>query len=168
MKKYMESQKPVEDRQKVVKKLYFMKCIRELYEGCDSRGLSPHSQIERLNNFDKLLRQNVDFSSFPPPGGYVNGIPIVCYECILVNNCLQIHLYKLCKGRKYNSQSFSTLNVENFFRDMMAVEFSGLGCSKSTDKFRLMSHGMQMMFHCLDATRYINIEFLKNFGHSVL
>ena len=45
----------------------------------------------------------------------------------------------------------------------MAMEFSGLGCLKSTDIFRLMSHGMQMMFHCLDATRYIIIECLYNF-----
>ena len=159
----MESQKPVEDRQKVVKTSYFVKCVREWYEACDSTGLSPDSQIKRLNNFDKLFQQNVDFSSFPPPGGYVKGIPIVCYEGILVNNCLHIHVYKLCKGRKYNSQSFSTLNVENLFVDMMAMEFSGLGCQKSTDIFRFMSHGMQMMFHHLDATRYIIIECLSNF-----
>ena len=130
-----------------------MKCIHEQYEACDSRGLSPHTRIERLHAFDKLLRQNVDFSSFPPPGGYIKGIPIVCYEGILVNNCLCIHLYNLCKGRKYNSRSFSMLNVENLFGNMLAMEFSELGCPKSTDIFQPMSHGMQMMFHHLDATR---------------
>ena len=104
MKEYLENQKPPEDRKKVVRTSYFVKCIREWYEACNSRGLSPHTRIERLHAFDKLLRQNVDFSSFPPPGGYVKGIPIVCYEGILVNNC--IHLYKFCKGRKYNSRSF--------------------------------------------------------------
>ena len=153
LKEYVESQKEPKDRQKIVKTSYFVKCIWEWYEACDSRGLDLHTRIEMLHVFDKLRRQNVDFSSFPPPGGYVKGIPIVCYEGILVNNCLHIQLYNLCKGRKYNSRSFSTLNVENLFGDMTAMEFSGLGCPKSTDIFCLMSHGMQMMFHHLDATR---------------
>ena len=103
MKECMESQKDHKDRKKVVKTSYFVKCIREWYEACDCRGLDPHTRIKRLHAFDKLLRQNVDFSSFPPPGGYVKGIPIVCYEGILVNNCLRIHLYKLCKGRAENT-----------------------------------------------------------------
>ena len=147
IKEYMKSQKDPNERKRVVKTSYFVKCIREWYEACESQGLNPHTRIERLHAFDKLLRQNVGFTSFPPPGGYVKGIPIVCYEGILVNNCLHIHLYKLCKGRKYNSRSFSTLNVENLFSNMTAMEFSGLGCPKSTDIFHLMSHGMQMMFH---------------------
>ena len=68
MKEYMESQKDPNERKRVVKTSYFVKCIREWYEACDSQGLNPHTRIECLHAFDKLLRQNVDFSSFPPPG----------------------------------------------------------------------------------------------------
>ena len=78
LKEFMESQKNFADRKAVVKTSYFVKCICEWYEACDLRGLSPHTRIERLHAFDKLLRQNVDFSSFPPPGGYFKGVPIVC------------------------------------------------------------------------------------------
>ena len=93
LKEFMESQKDYADRKPVVKTSYFMKCICEWYETCDSRGLSLHTGIERLHALDKLLRQNVDFSSFPPPGRYIKGIPIVCYEGILLNNCSCIQIF---------------------------------------------------------------------------
>ena len=55
MKEYVENQIPPEHRKKAVKTSYFVKCIRKWYEACDSRGLSPHTRIERLHAFDKLL-----------------------------------------------------------------------------------------------------------------
>ena len=70
-----------------------MKCIREWYEACDSRGLDIGERIRKMMAFDELLTWDVDFSSFPPPGNYIKGIPIVTYEGILMNNAHGYNLY---------------------------------------------------------------------------
>ena len=136
----------------MVKLSYFVKCLREWYEACDSRGIDHHDRIEKLLAMDELLTRDVDFSSFPPPGVYIKGIPIVTCEGILVNNCHKLSLYQALENG-YNYRAFSTLNVENVFGDMTSMEYSGLGCLKSMDIFCLMSHSLQLTCHLLDPTR---------------
>ena len=142
----------------MVKSSYSVKCLREWYEACDSRGIDPHDSIEKVFAMDELLTRDVDFSSFPPPGAYIKGIPIVTYEGILVNNCHRLNLYQVLKNG-YNHRAFSTLNVENFFGDMTSMEYSGLGCLKSMDIFCLMSHSLQLTCHRLDPTRqFVSVQ----------
>ena len=83
--------------------------------------------------FGELLTWDIDFSSFPPPVNYIKGIPVVTYEGILMNNAHRYNLYYHLKDGYYNQRAFSTLDVENVFGDLTAMEFSGLGCPKSTD-----------------------------------
>ena len=64
LKEYVESQKESKDRQIKVKTSYFVKCIQEWYETCDSRGLDRYTRIEKLHAFDKLLRQMLTFPAF--------------------------------------------------------------------------------------------------------
>ena len=93
------------------------------YNACDARGYTP---AERIN----LLTSDVDFSEYPPPSTHMKGIPIVTYKGILQNISLRIAMYRLAKNRRYNQCSVSTLAVDNFFGDLTAMEFSGLGCPK--------------------------------------
>ena len=62
-------------------------------------------------------------------------------------------MYKMCKGNTYNQRLLSTLAVENFFGDLTSMEFSGLGCPKSTDIRKLMGHVIQLNKHRLNPTR---------------
>ena len=100
-----------------------------------------------------MLTNNVDFSYYPPGKNYIKGIPIITYEGILQNRTLHIAMYKMCKDNTYNQRSLSTLAVENFFGDLTSMEFSGLGCPKSTDIRKLMGHIIQLNKHRLDPTR---------------
>ena len=151
------------NRKKVTKSSYFVKCIREWYAACDSRGLDPGEMIRKMMAFDELLTQDVDSSSFPPPGNYIKGIPVVTYEGILMNNAHRYNHYYHLKDGYYNQRAFSTLNVENFFGYLTAMEFSGLGCPKSTDICCLMSHTLQLTHHRLDATQYICNKYTQKY-----
>ena len=64
-------------------------------------------------------------------------------------------MYKLCKYNTYNHRAFSTVAIENFFGDIQAMEFSGLGCLKATVIHKLMAHVMQLTKHQLDPDRYL-------------
>ena len=90
--KASENEKDPAYRKKIVCSSYFVKCICYWYFACDSRGYTPIQRIEMLQEFYDLLTNDVDFSSFPPPSGYVKGIPIVIYEAILQNTTLYIFI----------------------------------------------------------------------------
>ena len=122
-----ENEKDPRHRQPIVHSSYFVKCIRNWYFTCDSRGYTPVQRIEMLQEFYDLLTKDVDFSSFPPPSGYVKGILIVTYEAILQNTTLHIFMYSLVKGYRFNHRAFSTLDIERFFGELQALEFSGIG-----------------------------------------
>ena len=97
-----ENEKDPAYRNKIVYSSYFVKCIHNWYFACDPRGYTPIQRIEMLQEFHDLLTNDVDFGSFPPPSGYVKGIPIVTYEGILQNTTLCIFMYSLVKGNRFN------------------------------------------------------------------
>ena len=80
--------------------------------------------IERIKmlQFYNLLIENIDFSSYLPPTTHVKGIPVNCYEGLLMNTTIRIHMYKLCKYNTYNCRAFLTVAIENFFGDIQAME----------------------------------------------
>ena len=160
---YQESQKEERNRKKVTKSSYFVKCIREWYEASDSRGLDPGERIRKMMAFDELLPWHVDFSSFLSPGNYIKGMPVVTYKGILMNNAHRYNLNYHLKDGYYNQRAFSTLNVENFFGDLTAMEFSGLGCPKGTDICHLMSHTLQLTHHRLDPTQYVCNKYIQKY-----
>ena len=144
----------------VIKTSQFVKGIRNWYNACDARGYTPAGRINMMQDFYDLLTRDVDFSEYPPPSTYVKGIPIVMYKGILQNISLRKAMYRMAKNRRYNQHSVSTLAVENFFRDLTAMEFSGFGCPKSTDIMKLMGHVIQLNHHRMDRTqciRYLNV-----------
>ena len=148
-----ESKKPVHLRKKVTMSSDFVRGIRDWYLACDARGYTPQQRIEMLQNFYDMLTENYPLEEFPPPTGYVLGIPIVTYEAILQNTTLRIILYTMVKENTYCQRAISTLQVETFFGDLQSMEFSGIGCPKSTDIPKLLAHVIQLNHHRLDAKR---------------
>ena len=148
-----ENLKPAHLRQKLVKSSQFVRAIRNLYLACDARGYSPIERIEMLQELYDLLTDKVDFSSYPTPSTHVKGIPLVCYEGLLMNTTMRIYMYKICKYNTYNHRAFSTVAIESFFGDLQSMEFSGLGCPKATVIHKLMAHVMQLTKHRLDPER---------------
>ena len=82
--------KPVHLRKKVVRSSKFVRGIRNWYLACDAHGYTPIERIKMLQEFYNLLMENVDFSSYPPPTTNVKGIPIICYEGLLMNTTIRI------------------------------------------------------------------------------
>ena len=146
-----ENAKPRNIHHKVVKS--FVRCIRNWYLACDACGYTPIERITMLQEFFDLLTENVDVSSYPPPTTHVKGILIVCYKGLLMNTTTRIYMYSLCKYNIYNHRAFSTVAIENFFSDLQAMEFSGLGCPKATVIHKLMANVMQLTKHRLDPDR---------------
>ena len=147
------TKKPEKERRKVVKSSPFVNGIRNWYHACDKCGFSPEERLCKMQDFFCILTKNVSFEDYPPPSNYVKGIPLVTYEGILQNITLRFAAYKLSKFSTYNQHSLSNLCVKNFFGDLTSMEFSGLGCPKSTDILRLMSHVIQLNSHRLNPTR---------------
>ena len=80
-------------------------------------------------------------------------IPIVTYEGIPQNITLRFALYRIAENNSCNHRALSTSPVENFFGELSAMEFIGLGCPKSTDIMHLMGHVIQLIQHHLDPNR---------------
>ena len=151
-KKLQSNSKPSSN---VVKTSQFVKGIRNWYNACDARGYTPAERINMMQDFYDVLTHDVDFSEYRPPSTHVKGIPIIMYEGILQNISLKIAMHRMAKNRRYNQHSVSTLAVENFFGDLTAMDFSGLGCPKSTDIMKLMGHVIQLNHHRMDPTWYL-------------
>ena len=145
-----EMQKPECERKQIVRTSKFVKVMRNWYLAC---GYTPRQRVHMMQDLYDLLMKDVDFTQYPPPLTHIKGIPIVMYEGILQNISLCIAMYKYAKNNSYNQRAISTLPVGNFFGDLTAMEFSGLGYPKSTDTMRLMAHVIQLNHHRLDPTR---------------
>ena len=147
-----EQLKPEKYKSKVKKTSRFVKCMCNFYLACDPRGYSPGERLRMLQDMYDLT-EDVDFEQHSPPSTHIKGIPIVTYEGILQNITLRFTFYRLAKGNRYNHRALSTLPVENFFGELSAMEFSRLGCPKSTEIMRLMGNVIQLIAHRLDPNR---------------
>ena len=85
------------------------------------------------------MHSKVDWESFPPPGRYVQGMPIQTYESIMQGISTRMQFFAL-SPTPVNQRSISTLSIESFFSELTNMELSGLGCPKAVDIPRLISH----------------------------
>ena len=85
------------------------------------------------------MHSKVDWESFPPPGRYVQGMPIQTYESIMQGISTRMQIFAL-SPTPVSQRSISTLSIESFFSELTNMEFSGLGCPKAVDIPRLISH----------------------------
>ena len=112
--------------------------VRKFFEACDKRGIRADNRIADLVGMHKYLTSGVNFDSFPPPGSWVKGIPIVTFEAILANVSTRIQLYSICSQGTYNHRAISSLACENFFSTL--ANTSPTGAPRAADIPRTMSH----------------------------
>ena len=116
----------------------YTKLIREWYEAIDTPGLTAQQRVKQLLAFRNYLLKDVNFATFPPPGLFIKGLPIVQFCGFIQNVETRLMLYGTTKQNTYNHRVIGTLAVESFFGDL--TEMDPTGCPKATKIPRLMSH----------------------------
>ena len=84
--------------------------IRSWYEAPDTPGISAKQRINDLIRMRNFLLKNVNFGKFPPPGRYINKVPTVTYEGILVDIDTKLQMYAITGP--YNIRSVGSLAAE--------------------------------------------------------
>ena len=125
----------------------FVQLVRQWYKACDERGLHPHERIDRWINMNNFLLQNVIVGDFPPPGGFVKGIPIITYEALLQSISTRITLYQFALNKAYNNRAISTLGIESFFSSLSKMDFTMTGCPKVTQIHKIIPIMMDYNTH---------------------
>ena len=129
------------------KEAHFCHLVRNWYAAEDEAGISAAERVEARVAFRNFLIDSVDFSTFPPFGMYVRGMPRQMYEGFLQNIDTHLQLYGVVKGGAYNARSVSSLANETFFGEMAELEPTKLGCPKSTHCPRLVSTVTEIMHY---------------------
>ena len=117
----------------------FVGLVRNWYEACDERGIDVYTRLRNLEKFYRYMHSKVEWETFPPPGRYIQGMPIQTYESIMQGISTRMQIFAL-SPTPVNQRSISTLSIESFFSELTNMEFSGLGCPKAIDIPRLISH----------------------------
>jgi hypothetical protein len=86
------------------------KIIRNWYEACDAPGIAAETRIKFLVEMRQFLLSDVSFCRFPPPTRYINKIPIVTFEGMLIDIDTKIQLHWLAGA--YNIRSVGSLAAE--------------------------------------------------------
>ena len=98
------------------------------------------------------MHSKVGWESFPPPGRYVQGMPIQTYESIMQGISTRMQIFAL-SPTPVNQRSISTLSIDSFFSELTNMEFSGLGSPKAVDIPRLISHVAELTNICYKLDR---------------
>ena len=121
-----------------VQEAKFVSTVRNWFEACDERGIATFERLRNMQKMYDMLLDTLNFSDFPPTQ-YIHGMPIQTFECILQGISTRMALYATSE-LPINQRSISTLAVESFFSELTRMEFTGLGCPKSVDIPRLITH----------------------------
>ena len=117
----------------------FVSLVCNWYEACDERGIDIYVRLRNLEKFYRFMHSKVNWETFPPPGRYVQGMPVQTYESIMQGISTRMQIFAM-SPTPVNQRSISTLSIESFFSELTNMEFSGLGCPKAVDIPRLISH----------------------------
>ena len=98
------------------------------------------------------MHSKVNWETFPPPGRYVQGMPVQTYESIMQGISTRMQIFAM-SPTPVNQRSISTLSIESFFSELTNMEFSGLGCPKAVDIPRLISHVTELNNICHELDR---------------
>ena len=89
--------------------------LRRWYQAVDEAGISVNERIRRLIEMRNFLLCQYNPFRFPPPGGYINSLPMSQYEGIMTNIDRRLQLFKMVRHSSYNQRSVSSLDSETFF-----------------------------------------------------
>ena len=93
---------------------YLCHLITDWVKAEDEPGLSATDRLHKRLALRQWLLKDVDLFSFPPPGRYVKGMPIINWEGFVASIDAHILLYGLTKTGTYNTRAITTLAVEQF------------------------------------------------------
>ncbi|KAK7092212.1 hypothetical protein V1264_008000 [Littorina saxatilis] len=103
----------------------FCRMIRLWYRADDEGGIEADQRLEWRLSMRNWLLGRYDPAAFPPPAGYVGGVPTVTFEALLTNVERKIQMYAFAKA--FNTRSLTTLDAENFFGVLADMTPGGSG-----------------------------------------
>lgn len=118
---------------------HFVSLVRHWYESADARGIKPEVRFQHFQNLFDYLEAKIDYSDYPPPSQYIDGIPIRTFECLMHIISTRFALLSHCRKGYYVQRSISSLGIENWFSELSRSNFTTLGCPKSCDVPRLIA-----------------------------
>ena len=86
------------------------KIIRNWYEASDEAGIPALERVEHLLSMRDFLLKGVNFSKFPPYGQYIEGIPVVTFDGMMLDIDTKMQLYGLTDT--YNMRAVGSLATE--------------------------------------------------------
>lgn len=89
--------------------------FRHWYDACDGHGITLSTRIRYLIEMRSYLLQFYRAGQFPPPGGYVSGMPVAQFEGIMTGIDRRLQLYRLSETGTYNHRAISSNDNETFF-----------------------------------------------------
>jgi hypothetical protein len=113
--------------------------VRNWFRAVDERGIPSHLRVNFMWKFHRLLTKGIDFSEFPPPSFYVQGLPPVTFEAILQNISTRLQMYQVLPKKSYNQRAVSSLVCENYFSLVSGMGKIGEKCPSAAEIPRIMS-----------------------------
>lgn len=107
--------------------------IRYWYAAVDSAGIDIDERITFLMDKREFLLKQYNPMIFPPPGSYVNSLPIAQFEGISTNVDRRLQLYSMVQTGAYNHRSLSSLDSETFFSSFQDIDPKGTGVLRADD-----------------------------------
>ena len=117
--------------------------IRSWYDASDAPGISADKRIHDLIRMRKFLLKDVDFGYFPPPGRYINKIPTVTFDGILVDIDTKLQMYAITGP--YNIRSVGSLAAETMVGVLQQMSPTTGVSIKARDVPSLMSSVVEVM-----------------------
>lgn len=134
----------------------FCRVMRSWYEAEDEPSLSAEERYKRRLKLREFVLKDVSFTSFPPPGSHINGIPYVMFEGLLTNIDRRIQLYAIVKKGTYNVRAPTSLDSENFFGEFQSLDPKGTGVLFPDDVPKAMETAAYILNARVDPNRYIS------------
>jgi hypothetical protein len=125
--------------------------IRNWYSACDDPGIPAQECVQKLLEMRQLLLQGVNFEQFPTPTLYVQNIPVVTFEGLLIDIDSKLQLYSICGP--YNIRSVGSLVTETTVGILQSLNPVSSVSIKAVDVPRLMATTIEVMTCKLDPDR---------------
>ena len=119
------------------------KIIRNWYEASDEAGIPALERVEHLLSMRDFLLKGVNFSKFPPYGQYIEGIPVVTFEGMMLDIDTKLQLYGLTDT--YNMRAVGSLAAETTVGILQAMCPNPQVSIKARDVPSLISSVVEVM-----------------------
>ena len=133
------------------------KIIRDWFEASDTPGICVDDRIRGLVQMRNFLLKDVDFGSFPPPGRYINKIPVVTFEGLMIDIDTKLQLHGYCGP--YNIRSVGSLAAETMVGVLQEMSPTQAVSIKARDVPSLISTVVEVMTCKMNPKRCVIDQF---------